>query len=323
MPAFNGSAHLSQAIESAREQTFSDFELLIVDDHSSDDTHAIAEHFATRDPRVRVHRNPVRLGSTANWNRCLELASGKWIKFLFQDDYLRPACVERLLQVGEDSKATLVACQRDFDFDEALTNELRHSFLLYVVENDLAGRFPKHSGVISAEEFAAHTALYPALNCIGEPTAVMFHRSVIERFGRFNPDLTQLADWEYWMRIVVNTGLHYLDESLATFRVNRRRGTFANMESPLLLDQLIIYHELVYNQRYLAVREAVQQKGLGIDLKHKLFTLCRSLKARSGGEPAGRQQRLVLSPEDWKRVVKRYPRLRFPRLHYLIAKWMN
>lgn len=88
VPTYNGSAHLHQTIESARTQTFGDFELLIVDDDSSDDTFAIAAEFARIDSRIRVHRNSQRLGLAGNWNRCLELASGEWIKFLFQDDYL-------------------------------------------------------------------------------------------------------------------------------------------------------------------------------------------------------------------------------------------
>lgn len=316
IPTYNGSAYLRQAIESARAQTHSDFELLIVDDDSSDDTFQIVQELARLDSRIRAHRNPQRLGLAGNWNRCLELAGGEWIKFLFQDDYLRPTCVELLLGLAERTGATLLACQRDLEFDAGLPAEFKNSFVRYVVENELAGRFPNANGAISAAEFAAHVALYPSLNCIGEPTAVMFHHSVVERFGRFNPELRQLVDWEYWMRIGVSDGLHYLDESLATFRVHRRAATFSTMNEPLILDRLIILHDLVYDPLYMPVRNAAQQTQPGIDLKQKLFSLCKALQPERG-QPGS------LSLEEWNGIVKKYPRLRFPQFNYLMARGLN
>jgi glycosyltransferase involved in cell wall biosynthesis len=311
MPTYNGSTYLRQAIESARAQTFADFELLIVDDDSSDDTLAIAAKFARADSRIRVRQNPRRLGLGGNWNRCLELAAGDWIKFLFQDDYLDPTCVERLLELGTSSGATLVACRRDFEFDSNFTEEFTRSFRAYVVENDINVRFPNHAGQITAAEFAAYAALYPALNCIGEPTATMFRRAAVADFGVFNSNLIQAIDWEYWMRIAVAKGLSYLDESLATFRLHDQGATFENMRRPLVVDLLIIYHELAYQPYYAAVREAARRGQPGMDLKQKLFSLCRSVQPNAVN---------AISPEEWNRLVKSYPRLRFPQLNYLMLR---
>ena len=317
IPTHNGAAYLRQAIESARAQSYRDFELLIVDDDSSDDTIQIVEEFARIDSRIRVHRNPQRLGLAGNWNRCLELARGEWIKFLFQDDYLHPNCIELLLGLAARSGATLLACQRDLEFEPSLPAEFKNAFVRYVVENELAGRFPNTTGAISAAEFAAHAALYPSLNCIGEPTVVMFHHSVVERFGRFNPELRQLVDWEYWMRIAVNDGLHYLDESLATFRVHRHAATFSTMKEPLILDRLIILHDLVYDPLYLPVRHAAQQMQPAIDLKQNLFSLCRTLQPERAGQSGS------LSLDEWNAIVRKYPRLRFPQFNYLMARGLN
>jgi len=314
VPTFNGSRYLQQAIESARAQTFRDFELLIVDDDSSDDTVAIAEEAARVDSRVRVYRNPRRLGLAGNWNRCLEFASGEWIKFLFQDDLLKPACVERLFKLAASSGATLVACRRDFEFDSNVGEEFKQSFLAYAAENDLNRRFPDHAGTITAGEFAAYAARYPALNCIGEPTATMFRRSAVAEFGNFNADLMQAIDWEYWLRIAVARGMSYLDESLATFRLHDGGATFANMHRPLILDLLIIYHELAYKPYYAAVREAAREAG--VDLKQKLFSLCRSAQPRANGTPST----AAVSTQEWNRLVKSYPRLRFPQLNYLMLR---
>ncbi|HEV7745011.1 MAG TPA: glycosyltransferase family 2 protein [Pyrinomonadaceae bacterium] len=323
IPTYNGSTYLRQAIESARTQTYSDFELLIVDDSSSDDTFQIVEEFAQGDSRVRAYQNPQRLGLVGNWNRCLELAGGEWIKFLFQDDYLHPTCIERLLELAEGSGAALVACQRDFQFESDLPVEFKNSFVRYVTENELAARFPNATGAIGAAEFASHAAVYPTLNCIGEPTAVMFHHSVVKRFGRFNPELRQLVDWEYWMRIATNAGLHYLDESLATFRVHRNAATFSTMDEPLILDRLIILYQLVYDPIYLPVRKAAREIQPTVDLKQQLFSLCKHLEPARVGKPAKREQNRALSLNQWNDIIRKYPRLRFHHFNYLLARGLG
>src|SRR5262249_4994646 len=95
IPTWNGSAYLGEALESALKQSQEELEILLVDDASTDDTVARASSF--KDPRLRIHRNATRLGIPGNWNRCLALAQGEYVKFLFQDDTLTPRAVEGLL----------------------------------------------------------------------------------------------------------------------------------------------------------------------------------------------------------------------------------
>src|SRR5688572_1854444 len=110
MPTYNGARYLRSAIESALSQTYPNFELLVVDDGSTDDTLTIAREFARLDSRIKVHQNTKRLGLAGNWNRSIDLAAGEWIKFLFQDDLLHSECVELMLDGGSQSGATIVAC---------------------------------------------------------------------------------------------------------------------------------------------------------------------------------------------------------------------
>ena len=102
VPTYNGEPFLQAALDSASAQTFGDLEILVVDDGSSDGTPALVERHAADDPRVRLLRNERNLGLVGNWNRCLEAARGTWIKFLFQDDLLEPACVERMLALASE-----------------------------------------------------------------------------------------------------------------------------------------------------------------------------------------------------------------------------
>lgn len=77
MPTYNGATYLKQALESALRQTFGDFELLVVDDNSTDGTLNIVREYAEHDSRIKVFHNQARLGLAKNWNHCLELASGE------------------------------------------------------------------------------------------------------------------------------------------------------------------------------------------------------------------------------------------------------
>src|SRR4051812_21562594 len=94
VPAYNAAGYLRQCLDSALAQTFKDWELVLVDNASTDQTVAIATEYARRDDRFRVHQNAQNIGAHANFNRCIDLAQGEWLKFLCADDWLEPECVE-------------------------------------------------------------------------------------------------------------------------------------------------------------------------------------------------------------------------------------
>ena len=77
IPTYNGAEFIAEAIQSVLTQSFTDFELLVVDDHSSDNTLDIVRSFA--DSRLSIHQNEKRLGIPRNWNHCLALAQGEYV----------------------------------------------------------------------------------------------------------------------------------------------------------------------------------------------------------------------------------------------------
>src|SRR5512133_2278738 len=116
VPTYNGEAFLAETLASIAVQTFGDYEVLIVDDGSTDETLAIAEAYRATDARVRIVRNAERAGSSArNANQCVRLARGEWIKFLFQDDLMAPTCLERMLDAGQ--RGHLVIAWHDYLFE--------------------------------------------------------------------------------------------------------------------------------------------------------------------------------------------------------------
>lgn len=190
------------------------------------------------------------------------MATGEWIKFAFQDDLLSPNCIEKLYELATQTNNIMAVCGRSFIFEENICTAFQENFLNYVKINSLANRFPHHNGAISAQDFAAHVEEYPVFNCIGEPTAVMFHHSIIVRFGCFNMDLTQIIDWEYWMRVAINKGFCFTDEKLVTFRLHNKGTTVQNRSEAEILDlidELIVYHELYYSPHYAVFRNRMKQ----------------------------------------------------------------
>lgn len=86
MPLYNAEQYVGECIESILGQSFGDFELIVVDDSSTDGSFAVAESYARRDPRIRLLRNEQNLGAAQTRNRALDAARGEYVAFMDADD---------------------------------------------------------------------------------------------------------------------------------------------------------------------------------------------------------------------------------------------
>ncbi len=102
MPVYNRERYVAQAIESVLNQTFGDFELLIVDDGSSDHSPEIIEDYAKKDKRIRCAFHKENRGVSAARNTALETARGDWIAVIDSDDAWHPERLEKLLRIVEE-----------------------------------------------------------------------------------------------------------------------------------------------------------------------------------------------------------------------------
>jgi glycosyltransferase involved in cell wall biosynthesis len=101
IPAFNHERYIARAIESVLDQSHRDLDVVVVDDGSSDGTLAVARRYASAG-RVRCERNPENLGLAANWNRCLELATGPLVMVMGDDDELDADYLARVSQLFDE-----------------------------------------------------------------------------------------------------------------------------------------------------------------------------------------------------------------------------
>jgi glycosyltransferase involved in cell wall biosynthesis len=109
VPSYNYARFLPDCIESVLQQTHRDFELIVVDDASTDETEALVRRYASLDPRVRYERNPERLGMNGNLKHSADLASGRYIKMLCADDWLTPDCLETFRDLMEANPSAVLA----------------------------------------------------------------------------------------------------------------------------------------------------------------------------------------------------------------------
>ena len=189
IPTFNRGQFLARAIQSVREQTFQDWELIVVDDGSEDESQQIVQKF--QDERIRYFYQE-RRGVSAARNAGIGLSRYPWICFLDSDDHWKPAKLHRQLEELERRP---------------------HHQVIYTDEiwirrgNRINPRkiHRKYSGWIY------HRCL-PL--CIISPSSILLHRHILEREGFFDEDFPVCEDYEMWLRISSRQPILFLDEPL-------------------------------------------------------------------------------------------------------------
>jgi glycosyltransferase involved in cell wall biosynthesis len=118
MPVYNGERHIAQALESLLAQTFSDFELIVADNASTDRTGDICRELAARDPRIRYVRHASNRGAVFNWNYVVEVARGSFFKWASGNDFCAPTLLERCVQVLDTDPQVVIAYGRTAYVDD-------------------------------------------------------------------------------------------------------------------------------------------------------------------------------------------------------------
>ena len=122
IPVYNGKGFLKESLESVLSQTYKNMEILIVDDGSTDGSIEVLEEFASKDSRIKLILNENNLGLVGNWNKCVELATGDWIKFQFQDDTMEVDALEKMLRSAKGLDVRLVLTDREYIADSKSDN---------------------------------------------------------------------------------------------------------------------------------------------------------------------------------------------------------
>ena len=228
IPTFNGELFIKNTLLSAFSQTYPNIEIIISDDSSTDRTCEIAEH-VLKDSRFpyRILKH-ARLGLVENWNFCIEEAKGKYIKFLFQDDHLEPACVQMLMEVAESEPDIGLVFSRRGVESVGVAAIPSDSIDLHKGWSRIQ-RVQKGADLLRDPKLLANP-----INKVGEPTTVLLNKEVLQSLGGFDPNLRQLVDVDMWLRIMMGSKVGFVDEQLSVFRLHQGQATRDNVKAGII-----------------------------------------------------------------------------------------
>lgn len=197
--AYNAEKYLALAVESILRQSFGDFELILIDDKSTDSSAGIMKRYAGQDPRVVVLENEENLGLTKSLNRGLAVAKGEYIARMDGDDIALPHWLEnqvRFLDTHPDY--TFVSCIGRYIDENGREEQLRH--------------FPETNEEIYA--------MMPKVDAVMHP-GVVFRKADVAKIGNYCEDYRVVQDYDLWFRAMAAGYKFYnFQEPLVLFRRN-------------------------------------------------------------------------------------------------------
>ena len=193
LPVFNGSRYLATSITSCLNQSHSCFELIIVDDASTDNSLQIASEFAASDQRVRIVRNAQNMGLPKALNVGFREAKGEYLTWTSHDNAYEPEALRYMAgQLSSHSELAMVYCG-----------------MRVIDEND----------VISKIVLAKHPWYLREGNVVG--ACFLYRRSIIDCVGLYDPDFSYAEDYEYWVRVAKAVMVRNLYQPLYRYRVHK------------------------------------------------------------------------------------------------------
>ena len=249
MTAYNRDKYIAEAIESVLNSTYTNFELIIVDDCSTDETFAIASSYLGKDERIKVFKNEYNLGQFANRNKAIEIAKGEYIKFLDSDDKIMPDGLQVMVTsmlafpdagIGVPAKATY---KKKLPY-KVMPHE--SVWMHYTTENHL---------------------------CYG-PTGSIFKKVALQEAGLFEEEYGILADTLLNIKMASFSPTVFFESGLFYWRRHNEQVTEAQNddvrmigERDLILKAAMAYRQLPLNQ---IERKQILKNFIKINTRHFL-----------------------------------------------------
>lgn len=207
LPVYNGAKYLEFAIHGVLQQTYQNFELIIVNDCSTDSTLSIAESFQKQDSRIRIINNKINLKLPSSLNAGFDSAKGDLFTWTSDDNIHHPNFLEELLKQLTNHKADLVYSD------------------VNIINQD--GELKFHNKMGSPEELVYH-------NSIG--ASFLYKRNVHEILGGYNSNLFLIEDYDFWLRAKIqNFSFFYFPVALYDYRVHDSSLSSTQKSMPVLV----------------------------------------------------------------------------------------
>jgi glycosyltransferase involved in cell wall biosynthesis len=223
MTAYNRELYIAEAIESVLVQDYSNFELIVVDDSSSDKTLEIAQSYQSKDSRIIVYKNEKNLGDYSNRNKAASYAIGKYLKYLDADDVIYPHGLSVMVNAMEKYPQAAIGIQSP------------------------AVQMDKPYPILMLPEIAFQTHYFKGGLFMSGPSGVIIRRDIFQEIGGFTGKRF-IGDTELWLQIGLLHPIVGFQPSLIWWRehdtqeIKIERKTFDPVLQRFFLDKHIIAH---------------------------------------------------------------------------------
>ena len=227
VPNYNHARFLPKRIDSVLRQTFQDFELILLDDCSTDESRSILSEYAS-DPRVRLELNETNSGSPfKQWSRGIRIARGELIWIAESDDYADATLLERLVAILENDPAVAFAYCRSWLVDE---DDDLHGF-----EDSCLGHLEpqRWESDFCADGREECRSCFVYNNPAANASSVVFRKAACELVGGVDETMRTSGDWKLWAAMALTGKVAYLSEPLNYYRLHN--ATVRNQMSGALI----------------------------------------------------------------------------------------
>jgi glycosyltransferase involved in cell wall biosynthesis len=212
VPNYNHARFLRRRIESVLRQTYSDFEVILLDDCSTDESRSILSEYAN-DPRVRIEFNEKNSGSTfKQWNKGVRLARGEYVWVAESDDYADERLLQRLVSVLDEEPEVSFAFCRSWRITQ---DDQRNGFADWYLA-DLDPRRWTADFLSDGREECRH--YFVSNNSVPNASAVVFRKAIYERVHGADERLRVCGDWRLWVSMAFEGKVAYVGEPLNYYR---------------------------------------------------------------------------------------------------------
>ena len=212
-PTYNRPDFLERAIRSCLAQTFQDFEIIVTDNSTNDSSEKRIARL--NDPRIRYFKNEKNLGPCGNSNRAVSLVKGKYLKFLMDDDLIKPRCLELMVSALENNPRAGIAMAPMEIIDE---NGKRIFPRFYVFRKmQYRYRYRVGDGLVDKRTATKEFLTHDYFCCV--PSGVMMRTECFQRFGLFDEAADFAGDLDKLMQIATAYDLYYIDQVLSSWRL--------------------------------------------------------------------------------------------------------
>lgn len=236
VPCFNYAQYLRECLETIQQQTFQNFEILVLDDASTDETPDLAQEMAASDARIQYYRHAQNIGHLNNYNFGIQKAQGELIWLISADDCLASNTIleEFVKQFQANPRLGYAFCRIQCMDEHSVPYQ---KFIPRLEEKSLADSAHLYNGRTLFNQLVK-------ANFIPAPGAIA-RKACYEQYGDFHPELTHSGDWYNWLLFALDWDVYFQPEARVYYRKHNQNMHMTYQKPRHALDNsLLCYTEL-------------------------------------------------------------------------------